>query len=509
MKNSFASQKKDFRVLFIYPNLMLQTSFPLATSIFSAILKQNGYDVDIFDTTFYRTEEKTSDEKRVENLQITRFSLEEEFSNLRTKEQMFEDLAQKIEDYRPNLIAFSVLEDLYPLTLKLVEVTRRFRISTIAGGLFPTFAPEKVLANDGIDIVCIGEGEEPLLDLCDRLNKGDDYTDIPNLWVKKDGQTYKNSIRAPRDLNLNPPPDFLLFDDRRFYKPMKGKVYRMGLVETNRGCPFTCSFCNSYAQSQLYKEKVGKKYFRVRDIGVISDEIKILVEKHKVEFIYFPAEVLLFMNKNYMKEFVKMYKKFRLPFFCQNRAEVINEETVRYLVEMNCHSCAIGIEHGNEEFRYNMLNRKVSNATYIHAIKCLKKANIKVSANNILGFPDETRELVFDTINLNRIFNKKYNVYQINAYYYTPYHGTVLRQYCVDRGYISKDAQTSYITNDTILNMPSLSTDQIRGLVRTFTLYVRFPKERYPEIAVAERLDEEGNRKFKELQLEYWDKYLR
>ena len=288
-------------MLFVYPNLMLQTSFPLATSIFSAILKQNGYDVDIFDTTFYRTEEKTSDEKRVENLQIARFSLDGELNKLRSKEQMFEDLAQKIEDYRPNL----------------------------------------------------------------------------------------------------------------------------------------------------------------------------------------------------------------LPFFCQNRAEVINEETVRYLVEMNCHSCAIGIEHGNEEFRFKMLNRKVSNTTYLHAIECLKKTEIKVSLNNILGFPDETRELVFDTISLNRIFNRRYNVYQINAYYYTPYHGTALRQYCVDRGYISKDAQTSYITNDTVLNMPSLSTEQIRGLVRTFTLYVRFPKERYPEIAVAERLDEEGNRKFKELQLEYWDKYLR
>ncbi|MFC1646295.1 B12-binding domain-containing radical SAM protein [Candidatus Omnitrophota bacterium] len=498
-----------FKVLFIYPNLMLQTSFPLAISIFSAILKNNDYATDIFDTTFYKTEEVSSDERRVENLQITRFNIDQELKKLKSKDQMSYDLNQKIREFQPNLIAFAILEDLYPLTLKLLEVTKHFGIITIAGGLFPTFAPEKVIKKDGIDIVCVGEGEESLLELCNKLRNGENYANIPNLWVKKNGNIYKNGIRKLRDLNLNPPPDFSLFDERRFYKPMKGKVYRMGLVETNRGCPFTCRFCNSYAQSQLYRKNGDGSYFRLRSIDVIESELKILVEKYKVEFIYFPAEVLLFMSKNYMKEFAKMYKKFHLPFFCQNRAEVLNEETVKLLEEMNCHSCAIGLEHGNEEFRIKMLNRKVSNNTYLHAAKCLSKTNIKVSVNNIIGFPDETRDLVFDTINLNRILSKKFNVYQINAYYYTPYHGTELRQYCVEKGYISEDAQTTYIVNNTILNMPHFTSDEIRGLVRAFTLYARFPKSRYREIAIAERFDEKGNQKFEELQHEYWNNYLR
>ena len=484
---------------------MLQTTFPMAIAILSAILKQNNYEVDIFDATFYKTESVTSDEYRVKNLQIARFSLGPEFRNLKSKKQMFHELKQKIQDFRPNLIAFSVLEDLYPLTLEMIDITKCFNIPTIAGGLFPTFAPEKVIAKDGIDIICIGDGEEALLELCDRLNAGLDYTDIFNLWVKKDKQVYKNPIRPPRDLNLNPPPDFALFDDRRFYRPMKGKVYRTGLVESNRGCPYTCSYCNSAAQSKLYREKVCRSYFRIKDIGKIHDEIKILIEKYRIEFIYFTAEVFLLINKSYMREFVKMYKKFRLPFFCQNRAEVLNQETARLLEEMNCHSCSLGIEHGNEEFRSKMLNRKVSNETYLKAINALKKVDLTISVNNILGFPDETRELVFDTINLNREFR----VFQVNAFYFTPYHGTVLREYCLEKGYITEDAQTSYITKDTILNMPTLSADAIRGLVRTFSLYAKLPKKRYSEIAIAERFSEEGNKKFKKLQEEYWNKYLK
>ena len=64
-----------FKVLFIYANLKLQTTFPVAIALLSAILKKNNYDVDIFDTTFYDTEEETSDEARVKNLQIAKYEL--------------------------------------------------------------------------------------------------------------------------------------------------------------------------------------------------------------------------------------------------------------------------------------------------------------------------------------------------------------------------------------------------------------------------------------------------
>jgi len=493
-----------FKVLFLYPDLMLQTTFPMGIAILSAVLKREGFSTDIFETPFYKTEELSSDEARVDNLQIARFDLGEEYRNLRTRQQMHEDLVKKVEEYKPDLLAVSIFEDLYPQALELLQTVKKFRIPTIAGGPFPTHAPEKVIKEGTIDMVCIGEGEGALSELCHKLAAGEDSFTIKNLWVKKDGKVIKNEVRKLRDLKLNPPPDFSLFDDRRFYKPMKGKVYRMALVETHRGCPYACAFCASQAISKLYKDTTGEHYFRIQDISKVRDELKILVDKYQVEFIYFPAEVFLAMSKDYLKEFKEMYKEFQLPFFCQSRAELINERTVRYLSEMNCHSLAMGIEQGNEEFRYKKLNRKVSNETYITAIKCLEKTDIKVSVNNIVGFPDETRELVFDTINLNRCFN----VYQINAYYFTPYHGTALREYSVQKGYIDDNTQTINITKDTVLNMPTMSPDEIRGLVRTFTLYVKFPVERYSEIAIAEKFDDEGNKMFQRLQAEYWQKYL-
>lgn len=494
-----------FRVLFLYPNLMLQTGFPMAICIFSALLKKEGFEVDIFDTTFYKTEDVTSDEARMEKLQIKPFDLGKKFRHLKTKEQMFGDLVKKIEEYRPNLIAISILEDIYPLSVQMLRRIEHFGIPVIAGGVFATFAPEIAISENAVTMVCIGEGEDVLVELCYRLANNKDFSDIRNLWVKKDGEIIKNKMRPIRDINLNPVADFSIFHKDRFLKPMKGKLYKMAPVETHRGCPYMCTFCNSRSQKVLYKAETGDNFLRVKDIGNVYNEIKMLIEKYGVEYIYYPADTFLAMRRGYLREFTKMYKKFALPFYCQTRAETINEDTVRCLDEMGCHSLSIGIEHGNEEFRYQVLKRNVSNKVYIKAMKLLEKTKIMVTVNNMMGFPDETRELAFDTINL----NKKFNAYAHNAYYFTPYHGTPLREYCIDRGYISNNMQTTNITKDTVLNMAQFPPDEIRGLIRTFTLYVKFPESRYGEIRLAEKFTEEGNAIFKKLQQEFWQKYFK
>ncbi|MBI5402010.1 MAG: B12-binding domain-containing radical SAM protein [Ignavibacteriae bacterium] len=493
------------KVLFLYPNLMLQTGFPMATCTFSAILKQEGFDVELFDTTFYRTEETTSDEARVANLQVKPFDLGEKFRGLKDKEQIFEDLVEKVRQYKPHLIAISILEDVFPLAVELLRAIEHFNIPVIAGGVFPTFAPEIVISEKAVTMVCIGEGEEVLIELCRKLSDNEDISRVHNLWVKRHEEIVKNPIRPLRNINLNPLPDFSIFHGDRFLKPMKGKLRKMAPVETHRGCPYSCSFCNSGSQKELYKSGTGEKFLRLKEVGRIHDEIKILIEKYGVEYIYFPADTFLAMSRDYLHEFTKMYKKFALPFYCQTRAETINDETVRCLGEMNCHSLSIGIEHGNEDFRYKLLKRKVSNKIYIDSIKLLEQSNIMVSVNNVIGFPDETRELAFDTINLNREFN----AYAHNAYYFTPYHGTPLREYCVEKGYISGDAQTVNITKGTVLNMPQFPQDEIKGLVRTFTLYVKFPEDRYKEIGIAEKFTAEGNMMFKKLQQEFWQKYFK
>ena len=95
-----------------------------------------------------------------------------------------------------------------------------------------------------------------MVELCSKIESGQSCDHINNLWVKKRMEQLFNPTRMV-DMDRNPLIDMSLFEEARFYRPMGGQVYRMFPVETHRGCPYECAFCNS-AQQELYKlEKVN------------------------------------------------------------------------------------------------------------------------------------------------------------------------------------------------------------------------------------------------------------
>ena len=74
--------------------------------------------------------------------------------------------------------------------------------------------------------------------------------------------------------------DTSLFEEARLYRPMAGKVYKMYPIETIRGCPYTCKFCNSPDQMKLYKG-LGHSFFRKKRIDLVYKELKYFKEIHK------------------------------------------------------------------------------------------------------------------------------------------------------------------------------------------------------------------------------------
>src|SRR3989338_6573767 len=71
---------KEFKVLLVYPNHMMVNLLPTNIGILTACLRQNGFHVELFDTTFYKTAERSPDEIRVETLQLRKFRSEEHTS---------------------------------------------------------------------------------------------------------------------------------------------------------------------------------------------------------------------------------------------------------------------------------------------------------------------------------------------------------------------------------------------------------------------------------------------
>jgi radical SAM superfamily enzyme YgiQ (UPF0313 family) len=216
------------------------------------------------------------------------------------------------------------------------------------------------------------------------------------------------------------------------------------------------------------------------------------------------SETFLAMPRKRFAEFVEGYRDIMLPFWFNTRPETITEENVRTLEEINCHRMSIGVESGNEEYRRTMLKRPVSNMKTIRACQIVAGSKIQLSVNNIIGFPDETREMMFDTININREFNASSH----GAYIFQPYRGTWLHEYCVKKGYIAPDRLAVDLNLESALTQPHITKEEIKGLHRTFPLYVKFPKSEWPLIQRAETRDAEGNRIFDELGKIYRAKYF-
>ena len=503
------------KVLFIYPNTYGMNMIPPAIALFSAILKKRGHKIEIFDTTYYQIDCGTNyDQAQEKQLAVIPTNLESRGIKRKTTSWK-DDIKKRIIHFRPDLIAISATEDMWELGVKLLCEIKDYKIKNnvpvIAGGVFPTFAPEIVSKEELIDLVCIGEGENTLVDICDKIQNKKDYSDVTNVWVKKNGKVVrKNPISKPVDINQNPILDLDLFDENRLYRPMAGVIYKMFPVETIRGCPYTCRFCNSPDQMTLYNKETKGGFFRKKRMDLVSKELKHFKNNLGVEYICFWADTFLAMNKDEFEEFCDMYSEIKIPFWIQTRPETVNDYNIKKLADVGLDRISFGIEHGNEKFRREIIDRRWSNENIIESLKIPNKSGVKYSLNNITGFPTETKKLAFDTIELNRGIDADNSTIST----FVPYHGTPLRRLCEKLGLIKPETLVKSHAADPDeedvgqLNMPQYPPYQIKEIKKCFNLYVKFPKNRWKEIERAEKNDAEGNRIFNNLKQEFLEKYM-
>ena len=498
----------SFRVLFIYYNPRKMSLVSPAIAILSTLLKAIGVEVSLFDTTPYNKQQDSDpDSIEEENLTVKPFSgsLNEMKDKIQKKHtNSFDDLEKLVGKFKPDLLAVSAVESTFEGSIRLLKHIRHFQIPTVLGGVFATFAPDIAIAQPEIDMVCIGEGEKAIVELVEKMKNGEDYSLVSNLWVKgKDGSVIKNPLASLVKLDDNPLVDISIFEESRFYRPMGGKMYKMFPVETHRGCMYFCSFCNSPLQNKFYKEQTGQTFFRDKSIPKVYEELSYYI-RLGAEYMFFWADNFFAYPQNKIDEFCEMYAEFKLPFYCQAHPGSLSVEKVGKLKNIGMQRIGIGIEHGNEKFRKEVIKRNYSNKMLIDRLKMLSEFDVEYSVNNIIGFPDETPELVMDTIELNR----QHAASDISCSIFTPFHGTPLRNLALEKGYLKDDGLIApHNAEASVLNMPQFSPEKILGKRRTFNMYIKFPKSRWKEISVAEKLTTEGDIAWKRLRKEYISKY--
>ncbi|MEW6407126.1 MAG: radical SAM protein [Patescibacteria group bacterium] len=479
--------RKKIKILLVYPNIPMMLVTPLSIAIFTWILRQEGFEVDLFDTTQYGEGNLSSPQNRVKYLQARNIFTEKNLILLKSN-SMENDFKLKLEAFKPDILLYSFTEDALGRALQLLRVSNTFNIPTVVGGVLATADPDWLILFPEISMIGVGEGEEVVRELALRLSQGRDFNDIANLWIKlSNGSVLRNPIRPYVNLT-DYFTDFSLFDEVRFERPMGGKIHRALPIETYRGCPNSCTFCNSPMHNRIAKEH-NWVYLRRKSIEWMRKEIKHLLDDYNVNLLYFIDDSFLARPLNEIKDFIEMYKEFRVPFWFNTRPEDCALDILKKLKEVGLFRVSFGVESGNAHFREKYLGRRVSNEKLLHYFNIISDSGIDFSINYIIGFPFETREMVFDSIRLAKQI-KGYD--SITVSIFTPYRGTILRQAAIEAGWLDPDALTTHTTASSIFKMPLFTSRQIDGLIRTFPLYVEFEESLWAEIGKAEMFEPGG-----------------
>lgn len=254
---------------------------PVSVSTLAGVLRKEGFNTKLFDTTYYPMHELSGPgAERKGSLQVAEFSYAEVGIKF-IETDIYEDFRACVKSFKPDLIALSTVEPTHLLGIKLLEAVRDLGIPTIVGGCFAIFSPEHVFAEESVDIVCIGEGEECLLELCTKMANNEDYTSIKNLWIKHNGKEFKNEKTELKDIDTLPYLDFSVYDPKRLYRPMDGRLWRMAPIEFSRGCMYKCTYCSAPRFASEFEEQ--GTWLRNKTMANIQREMEAYIEEYNIE----------------------------------------------------------------------------------------------------------------------------------------------------------------------------------------------------------------------------------
>lgn len=265
-------------------------------------------------------------------------------------------------------------------------------VFSVFGGAHPTYFPE-MIENEGVDGVCIGEGEYAMLDLVRTLDEGHSPRHLENWWIKEDGVVHRNPVRQlVEDLDEFPLPD------REAFTQALRRPTLHAIVMTGRGCPYSCTYCYNHLYQKLYAGK--GRLVRRRSVEHVLRELRLL-KNEGCRFIRFMDD-LFTLQPEWVREFSPRYQReIGLPFSCLVRANFVEEAVIADLKNAGCHRIMMGVEAGSERLRVEVMNRRMSDEQILEAARIVRAAGIKLVTANILALPGGTLADDWETVDLN------------------------------------------------------------------------------------------------------------
>jgi anaerobic magnesium-protoporphyrin IX monomethyl ester cyclase len=331
-----------------------------------------------------------------------------------------------------DLVGISLMTNYFDAAVQVTkEIQSRLDVPVIWGGAHPTVMPLECL--DVVEMICIGEGEEALLELLERIGKGETFDQIQNLWLKRNGRIIKNPIRPLiQDLDALPFYDFDLADqyviDIRKHElvPLDHDLYRQILPKepffnqslqtsfrtyTSRGCPHHCAYCINWFLKQLYP---GQRYLRMMGVERVIQETESLLNRFPyIETFVFFDDTFLARSEQEIAVFSDKYRdRIGLPFRIQVSPSTISPKKMTHLVNAGLVFVEMGLQSGSKRTK-RLYMRHTSNERIVqaaHLIHSFQGKTIPPRYHVILDNPWEEAMDVVDTLRMLGRFPKPFSL---------------------------------------------------------------------------------------------------
>jgi radical SAM superfamily enzyme YgiQ (UPF0313 family) len=331
--------------------------------------------------------------------------------------QSVEDLVQRLdqEPFHPTLIVFpSTTPTLDADVAAMATLKARYAAPLFCFGPHASTTPDASMQRaPAVDGMFVGEPEDGLLALA-GLDSLDRLEEIPSLTFRRQGQIVPHRGHGTfAGFPTAPYPAWDLVDVARYRLPLVDEPYV--LVETSRGCPYSCDFCVAPIHQ-------GHK-FRDRSPKALVDEIERGHREFGLRFFYLWADTVTLNVKTFSLFCDELIAR-NLPirWFGNARADnLVDPEFVKRLRRAGCWMLALGIETESEETRKDMMKR-LEGQKIRAAITNMRAAGIRSFGFFILGYPGDTPASLEKTIDYAIDLDPDF----ANFYPAVPYPGTQL-----------------------------------------------------------------------------------
>ena len=347
----------------------------------------------------------------------------------------YNTILEIINKEHPPLIGISFLfGGDFPYAYSLAQFIKKnvTDVKIITGGIHPTTFPREILLNaPEFDYIAIGEGENQILEIANRMEASDlnNLEEISGFAFRgSDGLVKVNEKREFVDYDSLPMPAWDMIDFREYeidlssyYNPKRHELKNIVSLFSERGCPFRCTFCDLYLMQ-------GRKLRRLSTEKFING-LKYLVNERGQRYFRFQDDNFLVDNrhvKNICNEIVKCGLDIQFD-LGGGHVNSYNDDVIDHLVEAGMISTILNIEHGSEYIRNKVIKKKLSHDKIFSVVESMRQHRVQLGTNWIMGFPEDTNETLQETYALIEALKPD----RANVGTLIPYPGTPVFDQCV------------------------------------------------------------------------------